>query len=119
SVLRCALYGVASEGDEVADFTPVIIDRRLTGAEIRYKGPYLNQDHLKLWQACLFLAQKTVSLNGDKFAVSNVADLLRLSGRSAGDSRQYRRMWELLKDLSSAKVEISTSRTNYFGSLIL
>jgi hypothetical protein len=119
SVLRCALFGVAAEGDEVADFTPVIVDRRLTGAEIRYKGPYLNQDHLKLWQACLFLAQETVGLNGDRFAISNFADLLRLSGRSAGDSRQYNRAWELLKDLASAKVEISTSRTSYFGSLIL
>jgi len=74
---------------------------------------------LKLWQACLFLAQETVGLNGDKFAISNFADLLRLSGRSAGDSRQYDRAWELLKELASAKVEISTSRTNYFGSLIL
>lgn len=119
SVLRCALFGVAAQGDDVGDFTPVMVDRRLTGAEIRYKGPYLNQDHLKLWQACLFLAQQTVGLNGDKFAVSNVADLLRLSGRSAGDSRQYKRLWELLKDLASAKVEISTSRTSYFGSLIL
>ncbi|MFD1043462.1 hypothetical protein [Pseudoxanthomonas kaohsiungensis] len=119
SVLRCALFGVSDKGDDVADFTKVTVDRRLTGAEIRYKGPHLNQDHLKLWQACLFLAQETVGLNGDKFAISNTADLLRLSGRSTGDSRQYNRVWELLKDLVSAKVEISTSRTSYFGSLIL
>lgn len=119
SVLRCALFSVGAGGDDVADFTPVIVDRRLTGAEIRYKGPYLNQDHLKIWQACIFLAQETVGLNGDKFIVSNMADLLRLSGRSAGDNRQYRRAWALLKDLASAEVEISTSRTNYFGRLIL
>lgn len=119
SVLRCALFSVGADGDEVADFTPVIVDRRLTGAEIRYKGPYLNQDHLKIWQACIFLAQETVGLNGDRFIVSNLADLLRLSGRSTGDNRQYRRAWQLLKDLASAEVEISTSRTNYFGRLIL
>ncbi len=119
SVLRCALFGVGIDGDEVTDFTPVIVDRRLTGAEIRYKGPYLNQDHLKLWQACIFLARETVGLNGDQFIVTNFADLLRLSGRSTGDSRQYRRTWKLLKDLGSAEVEISTSRVNYFGRLIL
>ncbi len=51
--------------------------------------------------------------------MTNFADLLRLSGRSTGDSRQYRRTWKLLKDLGSAEVEISTSRVNYFGRLIL
>lgn len=119
SVLRCALFGVSASGKREADYIPVIVDRRLTGAEIRYKGPHLNQDHLKIWQACIFLAKETVDLNGDKFIVANFADLLRLSGRSTGDSRQYAKAWKLLGDLTDAKVEISTSRVDYVGSLIL
>lgn len=119
SVLRCALFGVSFSGKTETDYVDVIVDRRLTGADIRYKGPHLNQDHLKIWQACIFLAKETVDLNGDKFIVSNFADLLRLSGRSTGDSRQYAKAWQLLNDLTDAKVEISTSRVDYVGSLIL
>lgn len=119
SVLRCALFGVSVSGKAETDYVDVIVDRRLTGADIRYKGPHLNQDHLKIWQACIFLAKETVDLNGDKFIVSNFADLLRLSGRSTGDSRQYAKAWQLLNDLTDAKVEISTSRVDYVGSLIL
>lgn len=119
SVLRCALFGVSTSGKAETDFVDVIVDRRLTGAEIRYKGPHLNQDHLKIWQACVFLARETVGLNGEKFIISNFADLLRLSGRSTGDSRQYAKAWKLLKDLMDAKVQINTSRVEYHGSLIL
>ena len=117
SVVRSALFGVGATGEECKDLT-IAVDKRL-GAEVRYSGPYLNQDHFKVWQACVYLARAVGGLNGKPFVVSNFADLLRLCGRDPGESRRYAQTWKLLRDLQRANIEIETGRVSYVGSLIL
>lgn len=117
SVVRSALFGVGSTGEESKDRV-IAVDKRL-GAEVRYSGPYLNQDHFKVWQACVYMARTSGGLNGEKLVVSNFADLLRLCGRDHGESRRYAQTWRLLVDLANAKIAIETGRVSYRGSLIL
>ena len=117
SVVRSALFGVGATGEERKELT-IAVDKRL-GAEVRYSGPYLNQDHFKVWQACVYMAKGAGGLNGQPFVVSNFADLLRLCGRDPGESRRYAQTWKLLRDLQRANIEIETGRVSYVGSLIL
>ncbi len=117
SMVRSALFGVGISGEKSNDRV-IVVDKRL-GAEVKYSGPYLNQDHFKVWQACVYMARTTGGMNGEKFVVSNFADLLRLCGSDPGDTPRYTKMWGLLKDLQKANVEIETGRVSYVGSLIL
>lgn len=117
SMVRSALFGVGVSG-ETSNDRVIVVDKRL-GAEVKYSGPYLNQDHFKVWQACVYMARTTGGMNGEKFVVSNFADLLRLCGSDPGDTPRYKKMWGLLRDLQKANVEIETGRVSYVGSLIL
>lgn len=117
SVVRSALFGVGARGEESRDRV-IGSDKRL-GASVKYSGPYLNQDHFKVWQACVYMARSADGMGGEKFVVSNFADLLRLCGRDPGQSRRYAQTWKLLKDLQKANVEIETGRVSYVGSLVL
>lgn len=117
SMVRSALFGVGISGEKSNDRV-IVVDKRL-GAEVKYSGPYLNQDHFKVWQACVYMARTTGGMNGEKFVVSNFADLLRLCGSDPGDTPRYAKTWGLLRDLQKANVEIETGRVSYVGSLIL
>lgn len=117
SIVRSALFGVGISGEK-SDDRLIAVDKRL-GAEVKYTGPYLNQDHFKVWQACVYMARTTGGMNGEKFVVSNFADLLRLCGSDPGDTQRYAKTWSLLRDLQKANVEIETGRVSYVGSLIL
>lgn len=118
SVVRSALFGVGINGVKATDKV-IPVDKRLGNVQVIYNGPYLNQDHFKVWQACIYLARTTVGLNGEKFVVSNFADLVRLCGGDPGDSQRYAKTWKLLDDLVNAKISIETGRVSYRGSLIL
>jgi len=118
SVVRSALFGVGIRGAKVTD-KAIPVDKRLGNVQVIYSGPYLNQDHFKVWQACIYLARKAEGLNGEKFVVSNFADLVRLCGADPGDSQRYKKTWKLLEDLVDAKVSIETGRVSYRGHLIL
>jgi len=117
SIVRSALFGVGISGEKSYDRL-IAVDKRL-GAEVKYTGPYLNQDHFKVWQACVYMARTTGGMNGEKFVVSNFADLLRLCGSDPGDTQRYAKTWSLLRDLQKANVEIETGRVSYVGSLVL
>ena len=117
SMVRSALFGVGISGEKSNDRV-IVVDKRL-GAEVTYSGPYLNQDHFKVWQACVYMARTTGGMNGEKFVVSNFADVLRLCGSDPGDTPRYTKAWGLLRDLQKANVEIETGRVSYVGSLIL
>ena len=117
SMVRSALFGVGALG-EVSRDRVIGSDKRL-GATVKYSGPYLNQDHFKVWQACVYMARSADGMSGEKFVVSHFADLLRLCGRDPGQSRRYAQTWKLLKDLQKANVEIETGRVSYVGSLVL
>lgn len=121
SIVRSALFGVGLKGDDVVGEGRVIpADKRLPGVSITYWGPYLNQDHFRVWQACIYLARQAGALNGEKFVISSYADILRLCGRATGDYRQYRQTWKLLLDLTRANVMIDSARASDFlaGSLL-
>ena len=117
SVVRSALFGVGEKGEFLHD-RMIDVDKRLGVATIKYTGPYLNQDHFKVWQATLYLAKAGGGSIGEDFLVSNFADLVRLCGSDPGDSQRNKRTWELLKDLIKANVEIQTTRVEYSGNLL-
>ena len=118
SIVRSALFGVGVKGDESKDRL-IAADKRLGNIEVKYSGPYLNQEHFKVWQACVYMARSADGMSGEKFVVSNFADLLRLCGQNPGDSQRYAQTWKLLDDLVNAKIAIETGRVSYRGSLIL
>lgn len=117
-MVRSSLFGVSVSGEKVTDKL-IPVDKRLGDVVVKYSGPYLNQDHFKVWQACIYLAKSTTGLNGDSFIVSNFADLVRLCGGNPGDTLRYRKTWKLLQDLVKAEIAIDTSRVEYRGRLIL
>jgi len=118
SLLRSSLFGISGEGEPISDETIIPIDKRMSGAEIRYTGPYLTQEHFKVWQACIYLSQQPGNKIGGDITIANFTELLSLCGRNKRDYRQYKKVYELMNDMVGAKLNVSTWRVEYAGTLI-
>lgn len=118
SLLRSSLFGISGEGKHIQNETIIPSDKRLAGAEIRYTGPYLTQEHFKVWQACIYLSQQAGNKIGTDITVANFKELLELCGRNTRDYRQYKKIYELMNDMVGAKLNVSTWRVEYAGTLI-
>lgn len=118
SLLRSSLFGISGEGKQIQNETIIPSDKRLAGAEIKYTGPYLTQEHFKVWQACIYLSQQPGNKIGGDITVANFTELLFLCGRNTRDYRQYKKVYELMNDMVGAKLNVSTWRVEYAGTLI-
>lgn len=118
SLLRSSLFGISGDGEHISDHPIIPSDKRLAGTEIRYTGPYLTQEHFKVWQACIYLSQQSDNKLGSDITVANFTDLLKLCGRNTRDYRQYKKVYELMNDMVGAKLNVKTWRVEYAGTLI-
>lgn len=86
-------------------------------AVIIYRGPHLNMEHFRVWQAIMFAAENNKALDGQPFHVS-AADLLRYMGKKPDDKAQKKQLWSLMLDLKATAVEIQSNGVSWVDSLI-
>lgn len=116
SIARSDLFSVAPRGEYK---TNVVLNtaKRGVNATIRYRGPHLNMEHFKAWQAIMFIAERNNSLGGQPFRVS-AAEVLRFMGKKPEDKDQKKQLWTLLMDLKATAVEIRSDGISWVDSLI-
>jgi hypothetical protein len=116
-IARSALFGVARanrkqmlQGHTIAAADPL-------GVSLLYSGPQLSQYHALLWQAIIQAATRAKVADDQMFSVSADA-LLRAMGGQGNDTKQRGRLWGWLKDLTAARVELTTKTQGYVGPLV-
>ncbi len=115
---RSAMFGVARHDRTVMVSCHPIPINDPRGISFIYSGPKLSHYHALLWQAVIQAAQCADVKDETPFTVSADA-LLRAMGSKGGDTKQRGRVWEWLKDLTAARVELLTRSKAYVGPLVL
>lgn len=118
SIARSELFSVASKG-EWYKAREIPTARKGINASIIYTGQHLTMEHLKAWQALVYLADRENALGGEGFVVP-MADVLRLMGKKpvAMNSTQRKQFWQLLADLRATSITIKSNGVSYMGGLI-
>lgn len=118
SIARSELFSVAA-GGEWYKAREIPTAKRGINASITYTGQRLTMEHLKAWQALVYLADRENALGGDGFLVP-MAEVLRLMGKKPGamNSTQRKQFWQLLVDLRATSITIRSNGVSYMGGLI-
>lgn len=116
SIARSDLFSVAPRGEYK---TNVMLNtaKRGVSATIRYRGPHLNMEHFRAWQAIMYIAERSDALGGQPFNVS-AAEVLRFMGKDPKDKAQKKLLWALMVDLKATAVEIQSNGISWVDSLI-
>lgn len=116
--VRSSLFSIATSGDAHVEKVVLDVDKGPLGIHVLYKGPHLNQEHSKLFQALLFIARQRNVLDGSEFHVY-AQDLMRHMGKRYRDQDQRDNIWNWLGDLKDASLELCTKSSDYKGSLLM
>lgn len=112
---RSALFGVSTKDRSYVDREIAIPAAALRNTKIQYTGPALNQHHSLVLQAVL---QRSHHCGSSTFTIT-ASELLRAVGcENANDTKQRRRVWGWLRDLTRASISYSTVSHDYSGSLL-
>lgn len=118
SIARSELFSVAAGGGWYKA-REIPTAKKGINASIIYTGQHLTMEHLKAWQALVYLADRENALGGDGFVVP-MAEVLRLMGKKpvAMNSTQRKQFWQLLTDLRATSITIRSNGLSYMGGLI-
>ncbi|WP_313251606.1 hypothetical protein [Stenotrophomonas sp.] len=116
SIARSDLFSVAQRGEYK---TNVVLNtaKRGVNAVIVYRGPHLNMEHFRAWQAIMFIAERNNALGGQPFCAS-AAEILRYMGKSPEDKAQKKLLWSLMLDLKGTAIEIQSNGISWVDSLL-
>jgi hypothetical protein len=114
-LLRSSLFAAAEHRGEPLRNAVLVTSKHFSAS---YTGPRLTQQHAVIWQALIFEHRFRCGQNSPFPLRIRQTELLRAIGRNDTSTAARKWLWEKLRDLQQALVELTSPKHRYSGQLV-
>ena len=114
-LLRSSLFAAAEHRGEPMRNTVLVTSKHFSAT---YTGPRLSQQHAVIWQALILEHRARCGHDSASPLCIPQTNLLRAIGRTDTSTPARKWLWEKLRDLQQAIVELTSPKHRYSGQLV-
>jgi hypothetical protein len=115
ALLRSSLFAAAEHRGEPMRNAVLVTSKHFSA---NYTGPRLSQQHAVIWQALILEHRSRCGHDSASPLCIRQTDLLRAIGRTDTSTPARKWLWEKLRDLQQAIVELTSPKHRYSGQLV-